>query len=511
MRDADRDERCTTDALDVTLENMQAMLDAAIRSILVICLTLLISLSAHSQKPQTWGSIPHEAESATRAFPPQLRGDLAKLRDSALADDYAYKQLEYLTDSIGPRPQGSPQADAAAHYVADEMRKLGLEVHLEPVPVRHFVRGTDTAELVEYPGQVEGTYQKIVVTALLGNAPTTEAGITADVLVVNDFDELRALGKDKVAGKVVLYNYVYDHRKAEAGRSGEAYGEAVRYRGSGAKAAYEMGAVGSLVRSAGDGAFRLAHTGWSADAPIPSGAVTAEDAGLIARLAARGKVRLHLTLTTHEGPEAQGYNVIADLKGSEHPEQVVIVSGHLDSWDLGTGAIDDGAGVVVAMETAGLVHRLGLHPKRTIRVIAWMNEEAGATGRDVYAKDYASEIPNHIAAMESDGGAEHPLGFRVKISKAAEEQLSPVQKVLQPIGATLLDEVPDSPDTDIEPLVDKGVPGFGVWQNGLTYFTYHHTAADTLDKVVPQELRENAACMAVMGYALADMTEPLSK
>jgi hypothetical protein len=140
-----------------------------------------------------------------------------------------------------------------------------------------------------------------------------------------------------------------------------------------------------------------------------------------------------------------------------------------------------------------------------------MNEEAGATGRDSYAKDHAAEIPNHVAAMESDGGAEHPLGFRVKISKAAQEQLSPVQQVLQPIGATLLDQVPDSPDTDIEPLVDKGVPGFGVWQNGLTYFTYHHTAADTLDKVVPGELRENAACMAVMGYALASMNEPLSK
>jgi len=272
-----------------------------------------------------------------------------------------------------------------------------------------------------------------------------------------------------------------------------------------------MGAVGSLVRSAGDGAFRLAHTGWSADAPIPAGAVSAEDAGLIARLVARGKVSLHLTLTTHQGPEAQGYNVVADLKGSEHPEQVVIVSGHLDSWDLGTGAIDDGAGVVVAMETAELVHRLDLHPKRTIRVIAWMNEEGGATGRDAYAKDHAAEIPNHVAAMESDGGAEHPLGFRVKISKAGEQELSPVQEVLRPVGANLLDQVPDAPDTDIEPLVDKGVPGFGVWQNGLTYFTYHHTAADTLDKVVPGELRENAACMAVMGYALASMTEPLSK
>jgi carboxypeptidase Q len=480
------------------------------RSIVIILSFLMISSSLFSQKP-AMGSIPQESESATGAFPPQLRTELVQLRDAALQDEYAYKQLEYLTDSIGPRAQGSAQADAASRYVADEMRKLGLAAHLEPVPVRRFVRGTDAAELVEYPGQVEGTRQKIVVTALLGNSPTSDAGITAEVIVANDFDELKALGREKIAGKIVLFNYIYDHRKAIAGRSGAAYGEAVAYRGSGAEAASQLGAVGSLMRSAGDGAYRIAHAGGSHDAPIPAGAVSAEDAGLIARLAARGKVRIHLTLTSHKGPDGQGYNVVADLKGSEHPEQIVIVSGHLDSWDLGTGAIDDGAGVVVAMETAELVHRLGLHPKRTIRVIAWMNEEMGATGRDAYAKDHETEIPNHVAAVESDSGAEHPLGFRVKISNAAVQQLSPVQQVLRPIGANLLDQVPDSPDTDIEPLVDKGVPGFGLWQNGLLYFTYHHTAADTLDKVVPEELRENAASMAVMGYALADMAEPLAK
>jgi hypothetical protein len=479
-------------------------------SIVIILCFLTVSSSLFSQKP-VMGSMPHETESATRAFPPQLRTELVQLRNAALEDEYAYQQLEYLTDSIGPRAQGSPQADAAARYVRDEMRKLGLEARLEPVPVRRFVRGTDAAELVEYPGQVEGTRQKIVVTALLGNSPTSEAGITADVIVVNNFDELKALGRDKVAGEIVLFNYLYDHRKAVAGRSGTAYVEAVAYRGSGAEAAAQLGAVGSLVRSAGDGAYRLAHAGGSYDAPIPAGAVSAEDAGLIARLAARGKVRIHLTLTSHKGPESQGYNVIADLKGREHPEQIVIVSGHLDSWDLGTGAIDDGAGVVVAMETAELVHRLGLRPQRTIRVIAWMNEEMGATGRDAYAKDHAAEIPSHIAAIESDSGAEHPLGFRVKISNQAVQELSPVQQVLTPIGANLLDQVSDSPGTDIEPLVDKGVPGFGLWQNGRLYFTYHHTAADTLDKVVPEELQENAAGMAVMGYALAAMAGPLAK
>ena len=475
-------------------------------------LVALIPVSAYSQSPKSAKSaLPQEAESATRAFSPQLRNQLAQIRDAALSDNYAYQQLEYLTDSIGPRPQGSVQADAAAHYVADQMRKLGLDVHLEPVPVHRFERGTDAAELVEYPGQVEGTKQKLYVTALRGNSPTPQEGITADVVVVNSFDELQQLGRAKVAGKIVLFNVIYDHQKAMAGQAGAAYGEVVRYRGSGALAASEMGAVGSLVRTAGDGAYRLPHTGSSTDAPIPAGAVSAEDAGLIARLAERGRVRIHLTLTTKVGAEAQGYNVVADLKGSEHPEQVVIVSGHLDSWDLGTGAIDDGAGVVVAMETVEILHKLNFHPRRTLRVIAWMNEEMGATGASTYAKDQEGNVANHVAAIESDLGAEHPLGFHAKISDAAQKQLSPVLNALSTFGGDLLQIVAQSPETDIEPLANKGVPVFGIWQNGLTYFTYHHSAADTLDKVLPEQLRENAACMAVMGYALAEMAEPLER
>ena len=479
----------------------------------VLLLVLAGSLVAFAQTPKnsSWNSLPQEPQSATQNFSPELRADLAKIRDAALRDDYAYDELEHLTDSIGPRPQGSPQAEAAVHYVADELRKLGLDVHLEPVPVRKFIRGSDSAELVEYPGQVPGTMQKIVITALYGNSPTPEGGITGDVVVVHNFDELKALGREKVAGKILLFEVPYDHRKALAGQAGAAYGEAVVYRGVGALAAQQLGAIASLVRSVGNADYRIPHTGYSADAHIPAGAITAEDADLITRLAERGPVRMHLNLPTHVGPEAQSYNVVADLKGSEHPEQVVIVSGHLDSWDLGTGAIDDGAGVVVAMETAEILHRLNLRPKRTIRVIAWMNEEMNATGRDAYAKDQAAQIPNHIAAIESDLGAEHPLGFRARITPAAQQELSPVLQALRPIGANLLDLVAESPATDIEPLAEKGVPAFDVWQNGLAYFSYHHTPADTLDKIVPAELRENAACMAVLAYGLAQMSEPLPR
>ena len=299
-------------------------------------------------------------------------------------------------------------------------------MQLEEVKVPHWVRGAETAELVEYAGQAKGTGQKVVLTALGGSTSTPTDGLTADVVVVNNFDELKALGRDQVAGKIVLFNEIFDKQKAAAGIAFVAYGEAVRYRGAGPKAAADLGAAAALVRSVGSADFRLPHTGFSFPAGIPAGAVTAEDADLIAHLAAEGKVRMHLTLTPQKLPDATGYNVIADLKGSEHPEQIVVVSGHLDSWDLGTGAIDDGAGVAVAMETAEIVQKLHLHPKRTLRVIAWMDEESGGAGSQAYTKDHSSDFVRHVAAIESDSGAAHPLGFDVKMTTRAAELLRPV-------------------------------------------------------------------------------------
>ncbi len=387
-------------------------------------------------------------------FPPQLLNDLGAIRDSALTDDYAYQQLAHLTDNIGPRPSGSVQAKAAAEYVAAQMRQLGLEVQLEEVKVPHWVRGAETAELVEYPGQVPDTSQKIVLTALGGSTSTSPDGLTADIVVVNNFDELRKLGRAGVAGKIVLYNELFDKRKAAAGLAFAAYGEAVRYRGAGGKAAADLGAVASLVRSVGNADYRLPHTGFSYPAGIPEGAVTAEDADLIAHVASQGRVRMHLTLTPQKLPDALGYNVIADLKGTEHPEQVVIVSGHLDSWDLGTGAIDDGAGVVVAMETAETLQKLHLHPKRTLRVIAWMDEETGGSGSQTYAKEHTNDFPRHVAAIESDSGAAHPLGFETKISTAAADLLRPVVNVLESSGATALEPTAYPPGADIAALSD---------------------------------------------------------
>jgi len=481
-----------------------------------VLLTVLLCSSSLAQtqanKPsRSFFSPPQMTQAQKDNFPPELLSDLERIKSAALDDEYGYRQVAHLTENVGPRPSGSPQAKAAVEYVAAEMRQLGLDVQLEEVKVPHWVRGAETAVLVEYSGQVEGASQKIVLTALGGSTATPAQGLSADVVVVKSFEELNALGRDKVAGKIVFFNELYDKRKAAAGLSFVAYGEAVRYRGLGPKAAAELGAVAALIRSVGSADYRLPHTGFSFPAGIPAAAVTAEDADLIAHLAAEGKIRLRLTLTPQKLPDEVGYNVIADLKGSEHPEQVVVVSGHLDSWDLGTGAIDDAAGVAVAMETAELVQKLHLHPKRTLRVIAWMDEESGGAGSQTYTKDHQSEFGRHVAAIECDTGAAHPLGFETRISKGAAELLPPVLNVLDSIGATAAQPSSYPPGADISAMSEAGVPAFGVLQDGRTYFEYHHTAADTLDKIVPAELRENAAAMAVMGYALASMKNPLPR
>jgi carboxypeptidase Q len=331
---------------------------------------------------------------------------------------------------------------------------------------------------------------------------------------VNDFKQLEALGHDQVAGKIVLFNARYDKRLATGGYALDAYGEAVQYRGAGPSAASKLGAVAALVRSVGNADYRLPHTGQTRydpkDPSIPAAAVTAEDADLIARLAARGAVTMHLLLTPQTLPDTTGVNVVADFKGSEHPEQIVITSGHLDSWDLGTGAIDDGAGVVVAMETIHLLQQLKLHPKKTIRFIAWVEEESGSGGAKAYYKTHAAEMANHFAAIETDLGAGHPMGIFSDGSPANLEILKPVAEILQSSGAGVL-QATDEAGADLVPLNIAGVPGFAPIQDSRTYFNYHHTAADTFDKVDLQELRENSAVVAVLAYALANLDQPLPR
>ncbi|HKS26466.1 MAG TPA: M20/M25/M40 family metallo-hydrolase [Pyrinomonadaceae bacterium] len=448
-------------------------------------------------------------------FSPQLLAELKRIQQAALASDYALRQVSYLSNNIGPRLSGSAQAEAAVEYVADEMRRLGCQVTLEKVTVPHWVRGEEQASLVQWPGQAAGTTQKIVLTALGGSVATPQQGLTAQVVVVNSFEELNALGRERVTGKIVLFNVRFDDRMAKQGYGGEAYGEAVVYRGRGPSAAARLGAVASLIRSVGGAQYRLPHTGstrYATDAPqIPAAAVAAEDADLIAGLAKQGPVSMRLRLTPQTLPDAVSYNVIADYRGSERPEEIVIVSGHLDSWDLGTGAIDDASGVAVAMQAIQLLRQLRLRPRRTIRMVAWMNEENGLAGGRAYVKDYESQLRGHVAAIEMDRGAGHPLGYAAKASAAAVEMLAPVSTILAASGAGLTRREEEAPEADITPLSATGVPAFGLWQDTRTYFDYHHTSADTFDKVVPEELAENAAVMAVLAYALADMPQPIPR
>lgn len=442
----------------------------------------------------------------TKAFLKTVELGLASIRAAAQHSDYFYEQVRFLCNAIGPRLSGSPQAAAAVEYVCQQMRDLGLEVRLEPFAVRHWVRGREEAHLVRYPGQAIHTEQRLVVTALGNSVPTPPEGLTAPVIVIETFEQLDRIMADQVEGKVVLFNQRFDEFAARAGRWERAYDSVVRYRIEGPSRAARKGAIAVLVRSTGATGSRLPHTGVTeyeeATRQIPGAAVTAEDADLIAGLATGGEVAVHLVLTPLDLPPVASHNVIADLKGSEFPEQVVIVSAHLDSWDLGTGALDDASGLGVAMDVLRIIREVTATPKRTIRFIAWMDEERGGVGGRAYAQDHRIDLPNHIAAIELDYGDGRPLGLNVC---ATDERFAPLSALLpaiaEPIGGVV--RVNDSPGVDLTAMSKAGVPAISPLQDARHYFEYHHTAADTFDKVRPEELRRNLELIAPLVYALA--------
>ena len=487
-------------------------------TLIVSLAAFVIAMSAPSGLAQNAPSSPSlkdrlngMMENGTSAWTPEQLTMMTRLRDAALKDPYALNELRHLTDNIGPRISGSPQAGQAVEYVAAEMRALGAEVTLEKAKVPHWVRGVETAEVVAWPGQTPGTKQKVVLTALGGSVATPAEGLTAEVVVVEDWQELKALPPDAAKGKILLFNHKFDKELAAQGKGMEAYVGAVIYRAAGPIAGASTGAIAVLVRSVGGADYRLPHTGMTQYSnevtKIPAAAVSAEDADMLKDLTSQGPVKLHLTLTPQTLPDADSYNVIADWKGTEHPEQVVVVSGHLDSWDLGTGAIDDGAGVVVSMQVIHLLHDLGIHPRRTVRFIAWMSEEEGSQGAAQYMADHKNDFANHIGAIETDGGADHPTGIFYAGKPALGQWLNPVAQVLDAIGAATNVASPETGE-DISGLTENGVPSFAPVQDSRYYFNYHHTAADTFDKVVPKHLAENAAVNAVLAYALADSAEP---
>ncbi len=468
-------------------------------------LFLLIFLRVSAQQPSPTPTL----------YSDKTLNELKQIQQAALQSNYAYKQTAYLSNNIGGRLTGSLQAERAVQYVAEEMRKLGLDARLQKLTVPHWVRGEETGELVEFEGMAKGTTQKIVLTALGGSIATAPNGLTAEIVVVNNFDELEKLGRKNVEGKIVLFNNKFDREMANIGFGGQAYRQATQYRGGGAIAAARLGAIAVLVRSAGGSQNRLAHTGGMRYADdvtkIPAAAVSYEDAETIAYLAKMGRVRIKLLLTPQTLPDTTSYNVIADLKGSEKPDELVIVSGHLDSWDLGTGALDDACGVAVSMQVPFLLKQLKIKPKRTIRVIAYMNEENGLVGGTTYARAEDANIAKHFAAIESDMGASHPLGFYYTGKPELLPFLQPISKILSEQGAGLSQIQPGGVGADIGPLTQRGVPSFAPWFDARTYFNYHHTAADTLDKVNPKELAEVGSVMAVLAFGLANLEQPLPR
>lgn len=425
-----------------------------------------------------------------------------KLVDAALADDGAWKKLAHLTDRIGNRLSGSPQLDAAIAWAQGAMEQDGhANVRAEKVMVSRWVRGEERASLV---APVE---RSLRILALGGSVATPKQGLTAPVVVVADLAALEALGPAAVAGKIVLFNKVMPPYSDEGGTH---YDEVVGVRTRGPALASKMGAAAALVRSLTAHSLRTPHAGSTSFPegvkPIPCAAVTVEDAELIARVAASGaepQVRLMLSAkTTGEVPSA---NVIAELRGRDKPDEVVVMAAHLDSWDVGQGAHDDGAGCVMMMQALTVMRRLGLSPRRTLRVVLYTNEENGVRGAFAYAAAHKAELANHVAAIESDVGGFAPRGFRVQGSDKTVAQVRDIGSLLGPVGVVDAKIRPGFAGVDIMPFASVGVPLLGLAVDESRYFDYHHTEADTLDKVDPTDLRKSVAAVAVMAYTLADM------
>jgi carboxypeptidase Q len=439
---------------------------------------------------------------------------LARIREAGMSDDWAYRRLADLCDKIGPRLSGSLNAEAAVEQIAAALKGSGFSVALQPVKVPHWVRGEEQAEIIDYPGRPNDIIQTLHLTTLGGSVATPARGIAAEVLVVHSFDELNARAA-QARGKIVLFDVPFNEDLAVNGRAGAAYGQAVAYRVGGASAAARVGARAALIRAVGGANYRLPHTGvmlYDAKLPkIPTAALSVEDSMWVARLAAEGTVKLHLKLSAKTLPDVESHNVIVDWAGSERADEVVIVSGHLDSWDLAQGAIDDGAGVASAMGALHVLQSLGLHARRTIRFVGWMSEENGSAGGATYFKANRASMPRHVAAIESDNGAGRPLGVSAHVPPDAIELLKPLRAALLPIGAGLLDHRDDGAGSDIDFLEEAGVPTLAPIVDTRTYFDYHHTAADTLDKVEPENIRRQVAVLAMLAYFVADLPEALPR
>jgi len=431
----------------------------------------------------------------------RYRAPVDKIIAAARADRGAYQKLAHLTDRIGNRLAGSPALGRAIAWAAQSMKDDGHDVRTEKVMVPHWVRGAESGEITQ------PITRALHVIGLGGTVATPKAGITAPVVVVRSWAELDAK-QAQVKGAIVLYDVAMPKWTED---KGSGYGETVEYRGKGASRAAKLGAVAVLMRSVTAHSLRTPHTGAmnyeDGIAKIPALAVTVEDSTLIARLAAEGPVTVSVHSDAKLLPDAESANVIGELRGSERPDEIVVIGGHIDSWDVGQGAHDDGAGSVTMMQALTTLRKLGLVPRRTIRVVLFTNEENGLRGGRAYAKDHAAELPNTVLALESDSGGFAPRGFSIQTKPEVQDRvkarIADITSLLAPINATKV--TTGHGGADIGPMVPAGVPTLGLTTEGSTYFDIHHTEADTLDKVDPAALAADVAAVAALAYVVADM------
>lgn len=452
------------------------------RRIIAVAALIVSATNAHAQ------SITSQYSQATQ-----------RIAAAALSDSGAWNRIAELTEKFGNRISGSQSLEQAIDWIIEKMKADGLDnVRGEPVMVPRWIRGEESATMVA------PRTQNLPMLGLGGSIATPPAGVTGEVLVVTSYDDLTAKAA-QAKGKIVLFNVNFTN-----------YGETVRYRSGGAVAAAKAGAIASMIRSVTPYSQRTPHTGGmaydSTVTKIAHAAITPEDADMIARLTARGeKVRVTLKMSAHFLPDAPSRNVMGEIKGREFPNEVIAMGGHIDSWDVGRGAMDDAGGVVAAWEAIRILKRLNLTPRRTIRAVGWTNEENGTRGGNGYRDAHKADAANHILMIESDGGVFRPLGFGFTGSDAA-------MAMAQEIGGLIEKAIPGSGaitkgggGADIGPIMALGVPGMGLNVDGTRYFWYHHTDADTVDKLDPKEVAQCAAVMAIMAYVVADMPTRLPR
>jgi carboxypeptidase Q len=470
---------------------------------LLALISVLIFTSQQPQRPAPIAQPPASPTPTPIPLPPptvkidRYRTAAARIIGAALTSDRAYARLAHLTDHIGNRLSGSKSLEQAIEWAIAEMKRDGLDnVRAEKVMVPHWVRGEESLEMVT------PVPRKLQMLGLGNSIATPAEGISAEVVVVRNFAELDSLG-EQVRGKIVLYNAPFTD-----------YGATVLYRVQGASRAAHYRAVAALVRSITPVSLQTPHTGamqYDPNQPkIPVAAITIEAAEFLQRMNDRGDhPTVRLKMEAKFLPDAESANVIAEIKGSEKPDEVVVIGGHFDSWDVGQGAHDDGGGAIVSWETIRLLKELGLRPRRTIRAVLFTNEENGSRGGNGYLDAHRAEIPKHVFAIESDSGVYKPEGFGLAASAPLQvrSNLQEIAKLLSGIGSDHI--AADGGGADISPLMREGVAGASLDVDGTHYFDIHHTQADTLDKVNPRELALCVATMAVMAYTVADLPEPL--